>query len=391
MMSIMRDFPEDFLWGSATAAHQVEGGNYNNDWWEFEHRPDAKVAGPSGDAIDQYHCYRSDFELLAELGQNCHRLSLEWSRIEPAPGEWSQVALDHYRRVLETVAECGMTAFVTVHHFTNPRWFAERGGWLAPDAVDVFARYCDRVATELSDLMPWTCTINEPQVVAFEGYRQGYHPPGHRDRGEWMKVTRTFIRAHRAVVDLFPRAGFTLAIDDIEGDPELAAEQQYETIDVYLEDLRGDFVGIQYYTRAVMDADSPDLMAAPPEGTPVTQMGWEIHPEGLLKGLRMIAAPGLPVVVTENGIATADDDERIDYLEVHLRMVARALAEGLDIRGYIYWTSFDNFEWAEGYRPTFGLVEVDREDDLRRIPRPSAHAFGRVARSGRLADLRAAG
>jgi beta-glucosidase len=138
----MRDFPDGFLWGSATAAHQVEGGNVSNDWWAWEHAVETTAAEPSGDAIDQYHRYREDFELLAGLGQNAHRLSLEWSRIEPAPGEWSAAALGHYRRVLECLAENGLTAFVTLHHFTNPGWFAERGSWLAPRAVDLFRRYC---------------------------------------------------------------------------------------------------------------------------------------------------------------------------------------------------------------------------------------------------------
>jgi len=165
----------------------------NNDWWAWEHTEGSTAVEPSGDAIDQYHRYREDFELLAGLGQNAHRLSLEWSRIEPAPGEWSGAALGHYRRVLECLAENGLTAFVTLHHFTNPRWFAERGGWLARDAVERFERYCERVASELGELMPWTCTINEPQIVALFGYREGMHPPGHSDEGEWLQVTRTLI------------------------------------------------------------------------------------------------------------------------------------------------------------------------------------------------------
>jgi beta-glucosidase len=385
----MSDFPDGFHWGSSTAAHQVEGGNYNNDWWEWEHRAGTTAAEPSIDAIDQYHRYRSDFELLAQLGQNAHRLSLEWSRIEPAPGEWSQAAIDHYRRVLECLAENGLTGFITLHHFSSPRWFAERGGWLAKDAVERFTRYCERVANELADLMPWVCTINEPQVLAFEGYRQGLYPPGHQNRDDWMAVTRTLIRAHRAVVGLFPRAGICLEAPDIQGHPELAAETQHEMIDIYLEDLVGDFVGVQYYTRMVMDPNVPGLVADPPKDAHVTLMGWEIHPEGFLKALRTVGTAGLPIVVTENGIATKDDNERIDYIETHLGVVKQALSEGIDIRGYLYWASFDTFEWTDGYRPTFGLVGIDRENGLRRVPRASAHAFGRVAKSGRIADLRA--
>jgi beta-glucosidase len=371
----MTGFPEGFLWGSSTAAHQVEGGNVNNDWWAWEHTEGSTAVESSGDAIDQYHRYGEDFELLSGLGQNAHRLSLEWSRIEPAPGEWSEAALAHYRRVLECLAENGLTAFVTLHHFTNPRWFAERGGWLAPDAVERFERYCERVAGELGELMPWTCTINEPQIVALFGYREGLHPPGHSDEDEWRQVTRTLIEAHRVAVPLFERAGLCLQLPAFEaGDPRPA-----EMVEPYLEGLPGEFAGVQYYT----------LMREPPPGAELTQMGWEIHPEGLLESLRTAARAGLPLVVTENGIATDDDAKRVDYLESHLGAVKRALDEGIDVRGYLYWSSFDNFEWAEGYRPTFGLVGIERERGLRRVVRPSAEAFGRVARTNQLAELRA--
>ena len=383
-----RRFPAGFLFGSSTAAHQVEGGNTNNDWWAWEHTEGSTASEPSGAAIDQWNRYPEDFALLEGLGQNAHRLSLEWSRIEPAPGEFSGAAIAHYRGVLESLAENGLTAFVTLHHFTNPLWFAERGGWLASDAVERFTRYCERVSRELGELMPWTCTINEPQIVALFGYLTGYHPPGLQDAEAWQRVTQTLIEAHRAVVDLFPRAGLCLQMPDLQGDEELRSTAQREMIDVFLDDLPGAFAGVQYYTRMVLDPGAPGLVADPPDDVRTTQMGWEIHPEGLLKALRSAARAGLPLVVTENGIATSDDSERIDYLESHLASVLEALSEGIDVRGYMYWSSFDNFEWAEGYRPQFGLVGIDRADDLRREVRPSAHAFGRVARTGRLEALR---
>jgi beta-glucosidase len=363
-------FPAGFLFGSSTAAHQVEGGNTGNDWWVWEHTEGSTASEPSGVAIDQWNRYPEDFALLADLGQNAHRLSLEWSRIEPAPGEFSVPALRHYRGVLESLAENGLTGFVTLHHFTNPRWFAERGGWLADDAVERFTRYSERVARELGELMPWTCTINEPQIVALFGYLTGYHPPGLTDPQAWRKVTRTLIEAHRAVVDLFPRAGLCLQMPDLQGDDELRSLAQREMIDIYLDGLPGAFAGVQYYTRMVLDPRAPGLVADPPEAVATTQMGWEIHPEGLLKALRRTARAGLPLVVTE------------------MAAVLEALAEGIDVRGYLYWSSFDNFEWAEGHRPRFGLIGIDREHDLRRVVRPSAQAFGRVARSGRLDALR---
>ena len=396
----MRDFPEGFLFGSSTAAHQVEGGNVNNDWWAWEHAPHTTCVEPSGDAIDQWHRYADDFALLAELGQNAHRMSLEWSRIEPAPGEFSAAALEHYRRVLGTLEQLGLTAFVTLHHFTLPRWLAEQGGWLARDAVERFARYTERVAAALGDLMPFAGTINEPQIVALMGYREGVFPPGLRNPVMFERVTRRLIAAHAAAVAAVkggrgdPLAGVCLQLPAFEparrDDPacvQACAELLRAMEDVYLEDLAGDWVGVQYYTRQRVE---PGGFAPAPEGAPLTQMGWELHPEGLHRAIVSAARTGLPVYVTENGIATADDAQRVAYMRDHLAEVARAISDGVDVRGFHYWSSFDNFEWAEGYRPTFGLIGIDREDGLRRVVRPSARAYGELARTGSLSALTSA-
>ena len=388
------DFPEGFLFGSSTAAHQVEGGNANNDWWAWEHAPGTPAVEPSGDAIDQYHRYAEDFALLAGLGQNAHRMSLEWSRIEPEPGEFSRAALEHYRRVLGTLADHGLEAFVTLHHFTNPRWFSARGGWAARDAVERFERYCERVGQALGDLMPWACTINEPQIVARMGYLEGWFPPGLCNPGLWRRVTRNFIAAHAAAVRALgagagdPKAGICLQLPDFEparpGDPDceaFTAEMRHEMADIYVQDLPGAFVGVQYYSRERLDPAIPGHDKRPPEGAHLTQMGWEINPDGLGRAIRSAARSGLPVVITENGIATADDRERVTYMRDHLAQVAQALRDGIDVRGFMYWSAFDNFEWNEGYRPTFGMVGIDREDGLRRVVRPSAHAYGELART----------
>jgi beta-glucosidase len=400
----VRDFPEGFLFGSSTAAHQVEGGNVNNDWWAWEHAPYTTCVESSGDAIDQWHRYADDFALLAELGQNAHRMSLEWSRIEPAPGEYSRAALEHYRRVLGTLEQLGLTAFVTLHHFTLPRWLAEQGGWLARDTVERFARYTERVAAALGDLMPFAGTINEPQIVALMGYHQGLFPPGLRNPVMFERATRRLIAAHAAAVEAVkagrgdPQAGACLQLPAFEparpGDPACVAacaELVRVMEDVYLEDLAGDWVGVQYYSRQRVDPTANDGFARAPEGEPLTQMGWEIHPEGLHRAIVSAARSGLPVYVTENGIATADDAQRIAYMRDHLAQVARAIAEGVDVRGFHYWSSFDNFEWAEGYRPTFGMIGIDREDGLRRVIRPSARAYGELARKGSLSALTSAG
>jgi beta-glucosidase len=391
------DFPDDFLWGSATSAHQVEGGNTNNDWWDFEQNPASAARASSADGIDHLHRYAEDFALLASLGHNAHRLSLEWSRIEPAPGQFSRAAIAHYRRVLTALADTGMTGFVTLHHFTLPRWFAARGGWLAPDSAAVFARYCARVAGELGSLMPFVCTINEPQMIALHGYLEGCHPPGITNPVLWKRAGEALLDAHFAAVRAVratagSRTGLAVQLPLLAPARDDAAchafcrQMRHEIVDRYLDHLSGpdggDWLGVQYYRKQWVDPASPTYFAAPPRDVPLTQMGWAVHPDGLREMLHRAAATGLPLYVTENGIATTDDSERVRYLTTHLEALAQARAEGVDVRGYLHWSAFDNFEWSEGYRPRFGLIAVD--DDFTRSPKPSAHVFARIARTGRL-------
>lgn len=374
------------MWGTATAAHQVEGGNTNSDWWEFEHRPGTPCLEPSGDACDSWHRWEQDVDLVAGLGLGAYRFSLEWSRIEPAPGEWSAAALDHYRRVCATCRERGLLPVVTLHHFTIPRWLADGGGWEAPDAPERFARYCERAVAALGDLVGWACTLNEPNVVALMGYLVSAFPPGVTDRGRRRAVGDALCRAHRLAVDAlragrgdFP-VGLTLSMADhqaLPGGEERLARVRAVHEDGYLAATAGDdFVGVQTYTRMRF---GPDGMVGPEPGVPVTQMGYEVWPEALEATVRRAAAvTGLPVAVTESGIGTADDRQRIDYLDRAVAGVARCLADGLDVRGYFCWSLLDNFEWTLGYGPTFGLVAVDRSTFERR-PKPSAAWFGALA------------
>jgi len=371
-----RDFPAGFHWGAATAAHQVEGGNVGNDWWAWEHAPVTTAVGSSGDAIDQLHRYDEDFALLASLGHTAHRLSLEWSRIEPAEGEVSATALAHYRRVLGSLREHGLTSYVTLHHFTLPRWLSESGGWLRRDSAALFGRYCARVADALGDLVDVACTVNEPQIVALFGYRLGYHPPGRCDPEGWRRVTLRLVDAHReAVAALAPLpAGVCLQLPAIEpARPEdpgcvAAADELREVmVEPFVDDPGGAFVGVQYYTRMRADPARFATFGPAPAGARLTAMGWEWHAPGLRAALDTAARAGLPLVVTENGIATDDDADRVAYLREHLAVVAGALADGMDVRGYLHWSAFDNFEWAEGFRPRFGLVGIDHDDGLRRV------------------------
>ncbi len=405
------EFPKNFLWGTATAAHQVEGNNVNSDVWLIEHIPGTPYKEPSGDACDHYHRYRSDIALLAELGFNSYRFSIEWARIEPEEGEFSFAVLEHYRDMLRACHEHGLTPIVTFHHFTSPRWLMARGGWENADTPDRFARYCERATKHLGDLIGAACTINEANIAALI-MRFGFMPPPEQlQQATWWlaaskafgtapeelspfqyvvspKAFETIMSAHRRAVEAirgtgakFP-VGITLALQDIQpvvGGEAFAERMSKEINDVYLERLEGDdFVGVQSYSRARCD----DRKFLPPdEGAERTQMGYEFYPEALEACIRhAIAVSGLPVYVTENGIGTADDTRRIEYIRRALNGVVNCLKNGLDIRGYTYWSAFDNFEWALGYRPTFGLIAVDRTTQQRTV-KPSARYLGSIARA----------
>ncbi|MGW9213843.1 family 1 glycosylhydrolase [Embleya sp. NPDC055664] len=400
-----RDFPPAFLWGAATAAHQVEGGLTDNDWIDWENA--GRTAEPSGAGIDQWRRWPTDIALLAELGHTAHRMSIEWSRLAPSRGVWDAAAFDHYARVLDGLYEHGLAAFVTLQHFTLPRWFAAAGGWLAPDAPEIFAEFAAEAGRRLGDRIPFAGTVNEPQIVAFNGYLKGNHPPGYRDRDRMVTANETLMRAHDAAVTALratapnTRVGVCLQLPLVQpADPDNAADVELADwyremlVSRHLEHLRdapdaGDWVGVQYYTRARVNAAlEQQRLGEPPAGTPTTQMGWEVYPDGLTEMLRLTGkTTGLPIYITENGIATTDDAERVAYLDSHLRAVRAALADGVDVRGYLHWSAFDNFEWTHGYRPRFGLIGIDRDNDLQRVIHPSAHAYHRVITTGRLAAL----
>ena len=385
-------FPDGFLWGTATAAHQIEGGNVNNDWWAFEHDPESGCAEPIGDACDSFHRYPEDIALVASLGLGVYRFSLEWSRIEPAEGEFSRSALDHYRRVVGTCREHGIIPMVTYHHFTSPRWLADAGSWEAPHAPNRFARFCERATAHLGDQIGLAATLNEPNVVASMGWRHGLFPPKVRDRDRRDSVNRALVSAHRKGVEAirsgpgnFP-VGLTVSMTDFQLQP--GGEAWLERLrrpaeDVFLEATGGDdFIGVQTYTR---DRVGPDGSMGPEPGVPVTQMGYEFWPEALEGTIRRAWSKtgGLPVLVTENGVGTTDDNARIDYIGRALVGVKRCLDDGIDVRGYTYWSLLDNFEWVLGYGPTFGMVAVDRQT-FARTPKPSASWLGTVARANGL-------
>jgi beta-glucosidase len=255
-------FPDAFRWGTATAAHQVDGGTWNNDWWAWEHDPSSPCSEPSGDACDHWNRWPADIRMLAELGFGSYRFSLEWSRIEPEEGEFSTVALDHYKAMCEGCRELGLDPVVTFHHFTSPRWVAAAGGWAEPATAERFARFCERSAAHLGDLMGAACTINEPNVVSFYGYRGGVFPPGERSSERRHQANHVFIEGHqRAVAAIRGVApgvpvGLTLSMTDfqaVDGGEERVERMRSPMEDVFLHATDGDdFVGVQTYTRMLV-------------------------------------------------------------------------------------------------------------------------------------------
>ena len=380
-MDILR-FPDGFEWATATAAHQIEGGNVGNDWWAFEHAPGTPCVESSADACDSWLRWGEDVAVLGELGFDSYRFSVEWSRLQPAPGEWSTAALDNYARLCDGLLAAGVRPTVTLHHFTNPSWIAALGGWTSADTPARLAEMASRVAERLGDVVGRFCTLNEPNVVAVMGYLLGVFPPGAvEDQAGHDTAVANLVAAHRLAVDAVRSAapsaqvGLTVSMMDYQAAPggEEQAARAEGSEDVFLDATEGDdFVGVQVYSRMVM---GPGGWIGPQPGVRVIPtMGYEYWPEALGACVRRAwARTGgrTPVMVTENGIATTDDAERIRFVHAALRSVHDCLADGIGVTGYTYWSLLDNFEWAFGYTPTFGLVAVDR-DTFVRTPKGSA-------------------
>ncbi|SHN14784.1 glycoside hydrolase family 1 protein [Cryptosporangium aurantiacum] len=401
-------FPPDFLIGAATAGHQIEGGNVASDCWALEHVPDTVFRHPSEDAVDFYHRWREDVALTADLGLQALRFSVEWSRVEPEPGEFSRAALGHYRRLAATCRELGLRTFVTFNHWTTPVWFAAEGGWTNPAAVDRFARYVDVVAAHLKGEIDWAITLNEPNVATVAAVGGGgvggsavgdlaralehasrRHPSGQGTFTPMMlwegDQLGRYTEAHRRATEVIKShvdvpVGWSLACVDYQAVPgfeDRAAEVRNQALTSWLEVSRDDdFVGVQNYTRRLVGEHG---VQKPGPGVAVDDLNWEYYPESLANAARNAAAvSGRPVVITEHGVCTRDDEQRIRHTGQALGHLAGAVADGLDVRGYLHWTLLDEFEWFSGFDVTFGLVEVDRTTFERR-PRPSATWLGGVA------------
>ncbi|NVM55804.1 MAG: glycoside hydrolase family 1 protein [Candidatus Helarchaeota archaeon] len=401
-------FPKEFLWGSATSAHQVEGNNNKNHWWLWEQKGGNIADGSvSGVACDQYNRYKEDIQLMKELSHNAYRFSIEWSRIEPEKGKFDAQEVEHYRDVLNTLIDNGITPMVTLHHFTNPIWLQKMGAWENPEVVDLFERYTVHVAEALGDLVPFWNTINEPMIVALIGYLVGVHPPNKKDMAAFAKVAVNLLKSHgkgyhaihRTVKGgKHPQVGIVKTLIAFEPfDPNSDADKQKANsrhqlfnlwflngittgvIGVPLSNneeipyLKGssDFFGVNYYTRELLKGDTSGRISGSKEKN---DMGWEIYPEGLYNLLIAVKKYNKPIYITENGICTTEDERRSKFLVQHLISVHQALQQGVDIRGYLHWSLMDNFEWNEGFAKRFGLVELNYETQERK-PRPSAYLY----------------
>lgn len=402
--------PSNFLWGTAISAHQSEGNNTNSDSWVRENVKPTAFKDRSGDACDSYHRYAEDIAIAAQLGFNCYRLGIEWARIEPSEGAFSNAELDHYAQVLEACRANGLKPVVTFNHFTTPIWFAARGGFTEADSPDLFARYCGKAAAHLGGLMHLATTFNEANIQLLVKLLS---PSGPSPTVKAMMaaaaaatgspkfsslafadpdVTSPLLQeAHRkayaAIKTARPRlpVGLTLTTQDIQtsGPQSLADTCRDRLYGGWIEVARthADFIGVQTYTRFLAGENG---LLPPPQGAEMTDAGYEFYPQALGNTIRWAHATiGKPIYVTENGIATDNDTRRIAFIDQALASLKGCLDEGIPVHSYLYWSLLDNFEWTSGFGKHFGLVAVDLKT-FKRTLKPSAHHLGAIARRNRI-------
>jgi len=393
-------FPAGFLWGASTSAHQVEGGNVN-DWsewekenaerlvkkargywqqWQQEKFPE--ILNPenyiSGRACDHYHLFEEDFDLAKSLSHNAHRFSIEWSRIEPEEGKFNRKEIEHYRQVLLALKERGLEPFVCLYHWTLPIWFSQKGGWLNPKAPYYFDRFVKIVSQNLFGQVNFWITLNEPMVYAGDAYLRGKFPPQKKSIFKYFKALNNLAKAHQLVyrslhlVDLGCQVGITKNNWHFKNIPLV----KYLRNDSFLNKIKDqqDFIGLNYYKHRQFPKK---------KNLPISDMGWEIYPEGIYYVLKDLKKYKKPIYITENGLADAQDKKRAEFIKDHLYWIHKAIKEDVDVRGYFHWSLLDNFEWDKGFWPRFGLIEVDYQT-LKRILRPSAYQYAKICREDAL-------
>lgn len=425
-------FPNGFLWGNATSSHQNEGGNRNNQWYRWEQQGRILTGEHAGDAANWWQMAEDDFDRAEQMENNVLRLSIEWSRVEPVEGKWDSSAIDRYRAMLQNLRKRHIKPLVTLHHFTEPLWFADLGGFASEANIRFFLRYVEHVVEALRDLCDFWITINEPNVYATQSYLLGSYPPGEHDMTRTLQVLRNLIQAHvqafYAVRRIQPqgRIGYCLhyrlfdpAIPFLPLDrvtaglqdtffnwaPLQAAETGHfpfplntQLLPIARASGARDFHGINYYTREMVRFDPTNpaelfgrrfTRRRAVRNDPGREGNFgEIYPAGLYRVIKSVyqrTRGNKPIFVTENGFSDAADDRRPRAILEHLAMIHRAIQEGIPVHGYLHWTLVDNFEWNEGWGVRFGLIELEQQTQ-RRIPRRSASMFGEICRANAITE-----
>jgi len=372
------EFPEGFFWGSATASYQVEGGIYNNDWAEAGRKGKVPEAGES---LNHYHLFDQDFRLAKDLGHNAHRISIEWSRIEPEEGRFDRQEIEHYRAVLDSLRGKGLRPFVTLWHFTLPLWFVEKGGFEKRKNVEYFVRYCKKVVEELDEKDIFWATINEPVVLTSNGWFRGNWPPFKKNILTGFKVFNNLARAHNESYKEIKKINKDIHVGIVKDNINFhstgniigwfkARVFAWFWNHLFLGKIKNniDSIGLNYYFHQDMGKKKEH---------PVSDMGWELCPNSLYYVLMELKKYNVPVYVAEAGLADKADKYRTEYIKGLVKSTYGAIQAGLDVRGFMYWSFMDNFEWAFGYDKHFGLVAVDRVTG-QRVPRKSAYEYKNI-------------
>ncbi|MDP2676381.1 MAG: glycoside hydrolase family 1 protein [bacterium] len=393
-------FPDGFLWGASTSSHQVEGGN-TNQWSEWEKKNATRLASEatkkhgtlpswndirkeaknpqnyiSGIACDHYNRFEEDFDIAKSLGHTAHRLSIEWSRVEPREGFFDEKEIAHYQRVIQALRARNIEPFVTLWHWTLPFWVSKQGSWENKKTISDFVRYAKKLAESLPEVRFWV-TLNEPLIYTGMSYMVGTWPPQKKSVIAYIRVIHNLITAHKDAYRVMRTSDNHIGIAKhniaFTGIGAMSARWWFNRY--FLEKIKNhqDFIGLNYYQHKNM------LFGKNNKKNP-TDVGWEIYPEGIYRVLKELAPYKKPVYITENGIADAHDTKRTQFIKDHLIWIHKAIAEGVGVRGYLYWSLLDNFEWSDGFWPRFGLVEVDRQTLERRI-RPSAHEYAKIIKN----------
>lgn len=424
-------FPPGFHWCAATAAHQIEGGNINSDWWDWEQVPGHIANGDkSGAACDSWHRVSEDIALLKDLGVDTYRFSIEWAKIEPVEGQYDPAAIAHYKSEVDQLKKAGISPIITLQHFTMPRWLRAKGGWEWAGAEGEFMKYAALVYTKIAPGVRDWITINEPMVNVLGGYYEGIIPPGEkRELSGIVPVLKGLLVAHADAYQVLHQLAKTrgaavrvgmahhlrtfdpaVLTDPLDETATALAEQAWNwTIpdaletgrlqmsllwmvseDEVIPGLAGtqDFLGMNYYTGDLIAFSATQgLIQMARSWLPKSDMGWDIYPQGFYRILSEAGSryPGKSIFVTENGVADAKDSERPDFIQEHLKAMAQAIQEGVPVEGYCHWSLMDNFEWNSGFAPRFGLYAMDYKT-FKRTPRPSASFFKEIVRKNALSD-----